>query len=66
MVSDVKRFVGIEFDNFYTCVGDANVIPIQYIGVQDCDRAKMSTNEVLLYLWRMLMMIDMGMREDML
>lgn len=49
MVSDVKRFVGIEFDNFYICVGDAHVIPIQYIGVQDCDRAKMSTNEVLLY-----------------
>ena len=24
-------------------------IPFQYIGVQDCDRAKMSTNEVLLY-----------------
>lgn len=26
-----------------------HVIPIQYIGVQDCDQAKMTTNEVLLY-----------------
>ena len=25
------------------------VIPIQYVGVQDCDHAKLSTNEVLLY-----------------
>src|ERR1700734_1673066 len=29
--------------------GTAHVIPIQYIGVQDCDRAKMSMNEILLY-----------------
>ena len=25
------------------------VIPIQYVSVQDCDHAKLSTNEVLLY-----------------
>jgi hypothetical protein len=26
-----------------------SVIPIQYVGVQDCDRAKMTSNEALLY-----------------
>ena len=30
-------------------LGGAHVIPIQYVGVQDCEQAKMSTNEVLLY-----------------
>ena len=33
----------------YNYTGNAHVIPIQYVGVQDCDHAKMSTNEVLLY-----------------
>lgn len=28
---------------------EAHVIPIQYVGVQDCDRAKLSSNETLLY-----------------
>jgi hypothetical protein len=27
----------------------AHVIPIQYVGVQDCEQAKMSMNEILLY-----------------
>lgn len=30
-------------------IGDPHVIPIQYVGVPDCEQAKMSTNEVLLY-----------------
>ena len=29
--------------------GGGHVIPIQYIGVQDCDQARMSANETLLY-----------------
>lgn len=30
-------------------LGGAHVIPIQYVGVQDCEMAKMSSNEMLLY-----------------
>ena len=30
-------------------LGAAHVIPIQFVGVQDCEEAKMTTNEVLLY-----------------
>ena len=30
-------------------IDDAHVIPIQYIGVHDCEEAKLSANEVLLY-----------------
>lgn len=30
-------------------IGGGEVIPIQYIGVHDCETAKMTTNEVLLY-----------------
>ena len=33
----------------YFILGNSYVIPIQYIGVQDCEQARMSTNEVLLY-----------------
>lgn len=37
---DLKTFLGS---------GPGHVIPIQYIGVQDCEQAKMTTNEILLY-----------------
>jgi hypothetical protein len=30
-------------------IGEAQVIPICFLGVQDCDQARLSTNEVLLY-----------------
>jgi len=33
----------------YDLLGNAHVIPIQFFGVQDCENAKMSTNEMLLY-----------------
>ena len=39
------------FDNWSLIVNsvDGQVIPIQYIGIHDCEMAKMMTNEVLLY-----------------
>ena len=43
----LKLHISFFFDNWG--IGAAHVIPIQFVGVQDCDHAKLSMNEVLLY-----------------
>ena len=43
------RNISYLFVFFFLKEGAAHVIPIQYVGVQDCEQAKMSANETLLY-----------------
>ena len=43
LLYDLKKDLSIKY------IVEAHIIPIQYVGVQDCDKARISTNEILLY-----------------